>query len=133
MDISLSNPSKISQELDNLLFRLKSNDMTLEHIAEFHAEFEKIHPFGDGNGRIGRLIMAFQCIQNDMIPPLIESRYRTEYLDNLYKAQISNNFTQLSKFLEFCQNSSLALIEKFESNIDDDTPAPISKSRNRLK
>lgn len=128
MDISLSNPSKISQELDNLLFRLKSNDMTLEHIAEF----EKIHPFGDGNGRIGRLIMAFQCIQNDMIPPLIESRYRTEYLDNLYKAQISNNFTQLSKFLEFCQNSSLALIEKFESN-SDDTPAPISKSRNRLK
>ena len=112
VDISLSNPSKISQELDNLLFRLKSNNMTLEHIAEFHAEFEKIHPFSDGNGRIGRLVMAFQCIQNDMIPPLIESKYRTEYLDNLYKAQTSNDFTQLSKFLEFCQNRSLNLIDK---------------------
>ena len=56
--------------------------------------------------------MAFQCIQNDMIPPLIESKYRTEYLDNLYKAQTSNDFTQLSKFLEFCQNRSLNLIDK---------------------
>lgn len=115
IDISLSNPSKISQDLENLLLRLKSNNLNLEQIAEFHSEYEKIHPFGDGNGRSGRLIMSFQCIQNDLVPPLIENERRDEYLKNLYNAQKNNDFKTFSKFLSFCQERSLELLKS--SNI----------------
>lgn len=44
--------------------------MSLYDIAEFHILFERIHPFADGNGRIGRLLMAYQAIQNNIVPPL---------------------------------------------------------------
>lgn len=78
--VELTSPNLISQEIDNLLYRFPSNKLTLEQIAEFHAHYEKIHPFADGNGRTGRLLMSFQCIQNDYIPPLIENENRESYL-----------------------------------------------------
>jgi Fic family protein len=73
VDIKLSPPNKISNDLENLLYRFDSNAMSLENIAEFHILFERVHPFADGNGRVGRLIMAFQAIQNNIVPPLIEN------------------------------------------------------------
>ena len=82
-DIALTPPHRIAQELDNLLYRFKSNDMNLEDIAEFHILFERIHPFADGNGRVGRLLIAYQAIQNDIIPPLIRNEERQEYLNAL--------------------------------------------------
>lgn len=93
-DIVLSAPSKISQSLENLLYEYPSNKMDLNSIADFHIKFEIIHPFADGNGRIGRLLMAFQSIQNDIIPPLIEITQRNNYLLSL------NNKEGLSDFLK---------------------------------
>ncbi|HFU76814.1 MAG TPA: Fic family protein, partial [Arcobacter sp.] len=61
VDIKLSEPNKISNDIENLLYRFNSNNMSLEDIAEFHILFERVHPFSDGNGRVGRLIMAFQA------------------------------------------------------------------------
>ena len=87
VDITLTPPYLIAQEIDNLLYRFKSNDMSLEEIAEFHILFERIHPFADGNGRIGRLLIAYQAIQNDIVPPLIHSGERREYLDALSDAK----------------------------------------------
>ena len=43
-----------------------------EHIVEYHYRFEKIHPFQDGNGRVGRLIMLRECLKNDVIPSIID-------------------------------------------------------------
>jgi len=79
VDIKLTKPNKISNDIENLLYRFKSNNLSLEDIAEFHILFEKIHPFADGNGRVGRLLMAFQAIQNNIIPPLIENEHRNEW------------------------------------------------------
>jgi len=76
VDIKLSAPNKISNDIENLLYRFNSNNMSLEDIAEFHILFERVHPFADGNGRVGRLIMAFQAIQNNIVPPLIENEHR---------------------------------------------------------
>lgn len=104
VDIKLTPPQKISIELENLLYRYKSNSMSLKDIASFHIEFETIHPFADGNGRVGRLLIAYQAIQNNIIPPLIENSQREEYLDAL------NDKEKLYKFLQKSINNSIELI-----------------------
>ena len=104
VDIELTPPNKISQEIENLLFRFVSNKMNLKQIAEFHILFERIHPFADGNGRVGRLIMAYQAIQNNYIPPLIANDDRDLYLKAI------NDVNEFEKFLEKSINNSLNLI-----------------------
>jgi len=104
VDIKLSQPRVISNEIENLFYRFQSNSMNLEDIAEFHIVFERIHPFADGNGRVGRLLMAYQAIQNNMVPPLITNESRDEYLRAI------NDKDHLSKFLNESINKSLELI-----------------------
>jgi len=105
VDIKLSLPHMISNDIENLLYRFKSNDMSLEDIAEFHILFERIHPFADGNGRIGRLLMAYQSIQNNIVPPLIKNESRDEYLRAI------NNKNDLYDFLQESIDKSLELID----------------------
>jgi Fic family protein len=104
VEIELASPSRIAGEMENLLYRFKSNAMSLRDMAEFHILFERIHPFADGNGRIGRLLMAYQAIQNDIIPPLIENESRDQYLQAL------NSTDDLSTFLETSITKSLELL-----------------------
>lgn len=105
VSIKLSSPHMISNDIENLLFKIKSNDMSLLDIADFHIQFERIHPFADGNGRVGRLLMAYQAIQNNIVPPLIENEHRDEYLKTI------NDKDALYEFLEKSINKSLELIE----------------------
>ena len=58
-------------------------DITLEDIIEFHYNFEKIHPFADGNGRIGRIIMFKECLKNNIIPFIILDKNKNFYLRGL--------------------------------------------------
>ncbi len=106
VDIRLSLPNMISQDLENLFYRMQSNEMSLLDIAEFHILFERIHPFADGNGRVGRLLMAYQAIQNSIVPPLIENDHRDRYLDAI------NNKNRLHKFLKESIDKSLDLISR---------------------
>jgi Fic family protein len=105
VDIKLSAPNKISNDIENLLYRFHSNTMSLLDIAEFHILFERIHPFSDGNGRVGRLIMAFQAIQNNIVPPLIENEHRDEYLTAI------NDKDNLFKFIDESIQNSMALLD----------------------
>jgi len=105
VDITLSHPAQIANDLENLLFRFQSNKMDLEAMAEFHILFERIHPFADGNGRVGRLLMAYQAIQNNMVPPLIENESRDAYL------QAMNDPKELYAFLDEGIKKSLELIK----------------------
>jgi len=105
VNIKLSTPNKISNDIENLLYRFNSNNMSLEDIAEFHILFERVHPFADGNGRVGRLIMAFQAIQNNIVPPLIENEHRDEYLTAI------NDKDELLKFIDESIQNSMALLD----------------------
>ncbi len=105
VDIKLSQPHMISNDIENLLYRFHSNKMDLLAISEFHILFEKIHPFADGNGRVGRLIMAYQAIQNNIVPPLIENEHRDKYLKAI------NDKDDLCEFLNKGIFKSLALID----------------------
>ena len=104
VDIKLSLPHMISNDIENLLYRIKSNNMSLLDISDFHIQFERIHPFTDGNGRVGRLIMAYQAIQNNIVPPLIENEHRNDYLKAI------NDKDDLNKFLDESIGNSLKLI-----------------------
>lgn len=110
LQVKLTLPHLIAQELENLLFLYPSNALSLEQIAYFHISFEKVHPFSDGNGRTGRLIMTYQAIQNDFIPPLIINEQRKAYLELLEQCQMQNDITAFTLFLQECQAQSLALI-----------------------
>ena len=105
VDIKLSLPNKISSDIENLFYRFKSNNMNLKDISEFHILFERIHPFADGNGRVGRLLMAFQAIQNNIIPPLIENEHRNQYLKAI------NNKDELLVFIEKSIQNSINLLK----------------------
>lgn len=57
--------------------------ITLEEILAFHYEFEMIHPFQDGNGRIGRLVMFKECLRSGIVPFIIEDEIKLYYYRGL--------------------------------------------------
>lgn len=62
---------------------LESYDKMLDDVLRFHHEFELIHPFQDGNGRVGRLIMLRQCLKHNITPFIISSDRKEEYINGL--------------------------------------------------
>jgi Fic family protein len=103
VDIQLSAPKAINQDIGNLLYRTKDT-MTLHDIANFHICFERIHPFADGNGRVGRLLMTYQAIKNNYLPPLITNEHREDYLISL------NSVDEHTKFIESAIGETVELI-----------------------
>ena len=63
-------------------YNVKSK-VTIEDIIAFHAAFEQIHPFQDGNGRVGRLVALKECLRHNIVPFLIEDRKKAFYYRGL--------------------------------------------------
>ena len=79
-----SKPSEVARDMRVLLERYNARDnVTIEDIIEFHVEFEYIHPFQDGNGRVGRLIALKECLKNNIIPFIIEDSKKSFYYRGL--------------------------------------------------
>ena len=89
VNITLTDPRDIPEEMAGLIraWKRKPIKKTVREIADFHVHFELIHPFGDGNGRIGRLLMVFQCLEVDYPPVVIENARKAEYYEVLEYAQ----------------------------------------------
>ena len=110
-------------EVDNLMFNLLSNyneleTVTLKDIADFHYKFEKIHPFQDGNGRIGRFIILKQCLEWNIDLIAIDDKYDDEYRNALYKAQKTDNSDDLVTVFKKCQNRLDEKLEKYKSLLE---------------
>ena len=59
------------------------DEITLEDIIDFHYKFELIHPFGDGNGRVGRMIMFKECLRNNIMPFIVLDNDKPYYMRGL--------------------------------------------------
>lgn len=79
-----SSPEDVEKNLNELLnWYKKFKKVTIEDIIEFHVRFERIHPFGDGNGRVGRMIMFKECLKHDIMPFIILDDHRPYYMRGL--------------------------------------------------
>ena len=79
-----SKPSEVHEHIEKLLVNYNSiKDVKFEDIVKFHAEFEHIHPFQDGNGRVGRLIALKECLRYNIIPFIIEDSKKYYYYRGL--------------------------------------------------
>ena len=110
-------------EVDNLMFNLLSDyneleTVTLKDIADFHYKFEKIHPFQDGNGRIGRFIILKQCLEWNIDLIAIDDKYDDEYRNALYKAGKTDNSDDLVMVFKKCQNRLDEKLEKYKSLLE---------------
>lgn len=82
--IETSLPKDVPTDMKNLLLEYNKKEIcTFEDIIDFHYQFETIHPFQDGNGRVGRLIMFKECLKNDIIPFVVEDQYKFFYYRGL--------------------------------------------------
>lgn len=76
-------PSKVAAAIKKLLAEYAKKDVTIYDIIEFHRAFERIHPFQDGNGRVGRLICFKECLRFNIVPFIIEDGKKMFYYRGL--------------------------------------------------
>ena len=77
-------PEKVADSMKKLLSEYnKKEEKTLNDILDFHVKFERIHPFQDGNGRVGRLIMFKECLKYNIVPFIIEDNLKMFYYRGL--------------------------------------------------
>lgn len=99
----LAQPYEVEQMVNDLLeWYYIADEVTQLTIAEFHLRFETIHPFQDGNGRIGRFLILKQCIENNMQPIII-----TENNAKSYRKSINGNYCDLNDFFNTCDKYAL--------------------------
>lgn len=92
-DSKTTPPGKVKKEMQQLLFEYQQKDkISFDDIVEFHYLFEKIHPFQDGNGRVGRLIIFKECLKYNIIPFIIDERYKMYYYRGLKEFENEKGF-----------------------------------------
>ena len=105
-------PEKVHDEIKALLKEYNAKKKTsFEDIIDFHQRFEAIHPFQDGNGRVGRLIMFRECLRFGYVPFIIDDKLKLFYYNGL------RNWPMIKGYLmDTCltaQDNFKILLEKF--------------------
>ena len=88
-----TSPEKVHSEMIKLLSKYNTaRKIDFEKIVKFHQEFETIHPFQDGNGRVGRLIMFKECLKNNIVPVIITDDIKFYYYRGLSEWKIDKTY-----------------------------------------
>lgn len=93
-------PSQVPEAMTELLNWYHTQNVSLKTLAEFHARYEIIHPFQDGNGRTGRIILFRECLRHDISPFIIEDANRPEYLEALKAYRQNGTVTALTTLFQ---------------------------------
>ena len=109
-------PAEVSREMKDLLASYnKKGTVILEDIIEFHVAFERIHPFQDGNGRVGRLIMFGECLKHNIAPFIIDEEHKLFYYRGLKEWDSERGF-----LIDTClsaQDKFKVILKKFNIEI----------------
>ena len=113
-DMETVSPEKTAAEMQKLVAEYQAlADPKLDDLLAFHAAFEKIHPFYDGNGRVGRLILFQQCLQTDVLPFIIENDYKEYYYRGLREWQMGGEKGYLRDTCLLMQDHAKALLSRY--------------------
>ena len=112
--MATASPEEVSTKMKVLLGEYaRKNEITFEDILDFHVKFERIHPFQDGNGRTGRLILFKECLKTDIIPFVINDSRKAEYYHALNTAQTKQDYSLLERFFREEQTDYRQQVEGF--------------------
>lgn len=125
----------IEEELDKLIDNYNKDEKDIiEKVARFHADFEKIHPFGDGNGRTGRLLMNLELMKEGYPITIIKLEDRLEYYDSLEKAQTTNDYQGIINFIyDNVKRSIIKNLELVEENWENNFKEYLKESKKQIK
>ncbi|MDD3922525.1 MAG: Fic family protein [Endomicrobiaceae bacterium] len=113
-DIKTSTPQNVEKDMQKLLQWYNDiKTVTIKDIIEFHAKFEKIHPFQDGNGRIGRLIIFKECLKNSIIPFIILDKDKLFYYRGLKEYQLNKEKGYLIDTCLNAQDQYIKMVEMY--------------------
>ncbi len=103
-------PNQVPSEMKNLIASYQSkSEINIHDVIDFHFQFEKIHPFQDGNGRVGRLVIFKECLANGIIPLIIEDEYKFFYYRGL---------TEYPKVKEYLIDTCLSAQDAYKKMVD---------------
>ncbi len=102
-NVQVALPNEVDGGIEALLMKWNASNKTFTDIADFHIRFEHIHPFQDGNGRIGRFLMLKQCIENNVEVIVIDAKRELPYKNWLEIAQSENRKDLFYQELKECQ------------------------------
>lgn len=103
-DIQTILPKDVPAAMRKLLERYGNSNKTLDDLAEFHALYEAIHPFQDGNGRTGRMLLFRECLNNNLTPFIVRDSNKLQYITAINKAQKMGIFEDLILYFKGEQN-----------------------------
>lgn len=102
--LRVASPDEVHSKMSELLsWYNQIENVKIEDLARLHAEYELIHPFQDGNGRTGRMILFKECLEKNIMPFIIHDEYRIEYITALKRAQVEKEPEQLATYFTFEQ------------------------------
>ena len=108
-------PAEVAGAIKALLKEYNSNSkITFDDILDFHVRFESIHPFQDGNGRVGRLIMFKECLKHNIVPFIITEELKMYYYDGLMMAIKSLSNEDVKALSEACLDASYRGIKNWK-------------------
>ena len=86
-------PEEVSDKMKELLNEYNTKEeISFDDVLDFHVKFEKIHPFQDGNGRVGRMIMFKECLKYNIVPFIIEDDLKMFYYRGLAKWETEKGY-----------------------------------------
>lgn len=99
-NVPTANYLKIPDLMPELIVKINSPQADIiQHVTLIHSQFEQIHPFSDGNGRLGRLILSAMLLLANLPPAVIKIKEKKFYLNYLRRSQLYQDYTKLEDFI----------------------------------